>query len=238
MRGEPYSTSEERPRRFEPRINAGSRIAPTRASTRPRAAVSFEWPGVLADRRRSEDARELDWVRQIAAGSGIAFEALFRLYEGRLCRYLERLIGDKAIAQELALEVLVEVWRRAARFRGDSKVSTWIFGIAHHKAIDELRRHRPEAVGLESLGELADTSPSPEAQAAGRELADRLRRSIRALPPSQRAVVDLTVFEGLSCQEVAARLGCPVSTVKTRMFGARRHLRALLVAGGSTRASR
>jgi len=125
-------------------------------------------------------------------------------------------------------DVMLAVWKGAASFDGRSRPSTWIFGIAYHKALKALAR-RPEEQEDED-GERPEPvdAEEPEQLAARRELAGVLGRALGALPPEQRAVVELTYYYGLAYQEIAEIVGCPVNTVKTRMFHARRRLRELL----------
>lgn len=176
--------------------------------------------------------RDADWIAEIAAGDRGAFEALFRAYERRLFRFFARLLRDEEAAAELTTDVMVEVWKGAGRFRGTAKPSTWIFGIAHHKAMDALRRRRFPQADLEEAAMVADPAPDPEARAVGGSLQERLRRALVALSPSHREVVELAFFQGLAGPEIAAILGCPLGTVKTRLFYARKQLAPVLTAAG------
>jgi RNA polymerase sigma-70 factor (ECF subfamily) len=121
------------------------------------------------------------------------------------------------------------VWKGAAGFDGRSQPSTWIFGIAYHKALKALARRSAQATepADREAAEPVDAE-EPESLLARRELATVLGQALRALPVEQRTVVELTYYYGLPYQEIAAIMGCPVNTVKTRMFHARRRLRELL----------
>jgi RNA polymerase sigma-70 factor (ECF subfamily) len=178
---------------------------------------------------------ETEWLRQTANGDRAAFERLFRAYEHRLYRYLLGLVRDPQTAEELTGDTMLDVWKGASRFRGQSKVSTWIFGIAHHKAIDALRRRTPEHIELRELAGVEDASPGPEAVA----LADSFRRGLTdalgELTPEHRAVLELTFTNGCSQAEIAAIVGCPVNTVKTRVFYAKQQLRRIFERRGVRR---
>ena len=173
-------------------------------------------------------AREALLLRQTAGGDRAAFEQLFRAYEHRLYRYVLGLVRDPRTAEEVTGDVLLEVWKNAGRFRGQSKVSTWIFGIAHNKAVDSLRRYAPEHIEIGQLAQQPDAARGPEETA----LASSDRRTIAAafeeLTPEHRAVLELTFLNGYSQAEIAAIVRCPINTVKTRVFYAKQNLRRIL----------
>lgn len=179
-------------------------------------------------RAETRDERERGWIRAIARKDRQAFESLFRDYEGRLMRYFGRLVGDRGLAEELTSDVLFEVWKRADRFRGDSRPSTWIFGIAHHKGVSALRRRRPDEAAIEPPVTMADPAPGPERRAAAAERRRTLAEAMRDLSAEHREVLELTYLEGMTLKEIATIQGCPVATAKTRLFYARKNLRPLL----------
>ena len=170
---------------------------------------------------------ELALLRRVAAKDRKAFEALYQVYYRRLFGYLLKLTRRTDLVEEVLNDVMLAVWKCAGTFDGRSRVSTWIFGIAYHKALKVLARRPEEQEDSEERPEPVD-SEEPESLAARRELAGVLGRALGALPPEQRAVVELTYYYGLAYQEISEIVGCPVNTVKTRMFHARRRLRELL----------
>ena len=115
------------------------------------------------------------------------------------------------------------VWQHAADFRGASQLSTWIFGIAYRRALKTLKRVRPEVAAEE--GEGLEQVEEPWLQA---ELREWLAVALGKLPHEQRMVLELAYHIGHSCEEIAAIMECPVNTVKTRRFHARRKLKGLL----------
>lgn len=176
-------------------------------------------------------ARDRAWLAAVACGERAAFRALYECYAPRLFRYVLRLIRDTAQAEELINEVMLAVWKQAGQFRGDSKPSTWIFGIAHYAALAALRRAGRAPVALdEAEDESGDPQAWPEVRFAARERETRVRAALARLSPERRAVVELTFYHGFNYPEIAAMLGCPVNTVKTRMFYARQQLHAWLAA--------
>ncbi len=183
---------------------------------------------ILVDMRRDDD---LSLLRQVALKDRGAFEALYALYYRRLFSYLFKLTRRAEMVEEVLNDVMLVIWMKAATFDGRSRPSTWIFGIAYHKAMKALSQRRPAA----SAGDLREGDPpepveteQPESLMARREIATTLGRALLELSAEQRTVVELTYFYGLSYQEIGEIMDCPVNTVKTRMFHARRRLRDLL----------
>ena len=170
-------------------------------------------------------------IARIADGDRQAFEDLYREYQPRLYRYLARIAGE-APAGELANDVMVEVWKSAGSFRGEANVSTWIFGIAHYKALNEFRRTRRDQVELEDAGPLADTAANPQQRFEQRDREACLKRALQRLSPEHREAMQLTYYAGFSYEEIAEVMRCPVNTVKTRMFYARRQLKEFLAEEG------
>ncbi|MGB5164071.1 MAG: sigma-70 family RNA polymerase sigma factor [Woeseiaceae bacterium] len=173
--------------------------------------------------KRDTDVAELKLLQRVAANDRAAFEQLFHIYHPRLFTFLFRLTRSHGAAEELASDVLMTLWKDAGKFRGDSKVSTWVFGIAYRQALAHLRKRKMPTVSL-----LDDITPVVEADTQ-REREDWVRQGIQRLPPKQKLTVMLVYFLGLTCEETAIASGVPVSTVKTRMFHARKKMKRYLV---------
>jgi RNA polymerase sigma-70 factor (ECF subfamily) len=169
---------------------------------------------------------EVRLVSRTAAGELRAFEELYRIYYPRLTRFLDRVIRRPGIVEEVLNDTMLVVWLRADGYNGSCKVSTWIFAIAYRKALKALQRFDEPLAEDESPA--ADDGPGPEEQAGRWQLREALTKALDGLSAEHRAVVDLTYFHGLGCREIADIVGCPVDTVKTRMFHARRKLKTLL----------
>jgi RNA polymerase sigma-70 factor, ECF subfamily len=176
-------------------------------------------------------------IAGIARGREQDLAEFYRRYHGRIYAFLLRKLGDAADAAEAANEVMLEVWRGAARFEGRSRPLTWVLGIAQHKAIDRMRRGaaRPQAAGLDPE-EIADEGEGATELLSRAQDAERLRRCLERLSEVQRAVVHLAYFEDLGYGEIAAILGCPEGTVKTRMFHAKQGLKRCLGGEGRSKA--
>ena len=125
------------------------------------------------------------------------------------------------------------VWRKAGEFRGASRVSTWIMGIAYRRALRALRDERQVAALDRRMSE--EASPDSEDSAAAADMQDWISQGLAELPEEQRLTLELAYFLGLSCEEIAAVTGSPVGTIKARMFHAREKLRLSLPSlGGLT----
>jgi len=166
-------------------------------------------------------------IERIAAGDLRAFEQFYRSYRVRLRRFLDRMTHRRGLVEEVLNDTMLVVWNRSDRFDGSSRVSTWVFAIAYRKALKALQRH-DEAIEDDMLDERPATGAGPEQQAQARQLNAQLGRALDALSVDHRAVVELTYFHGMGYREIAQIVDCPVDTVKTRMFHARRRLRGLL----------
>lgn len=172
-------------------------------------------------------ADELVLLDRIAAEDMDAFEALYRAYQPRLKRFISGMARQPALVEEVLDDTMMIVWRKAYTYNREAKVSTWIFAIAYRQTLKALR-HRDDAVepGDEQAPEPATSGPELELQQY--ELHRQLGDALAVLSAEQRAVIELTYYMGYACREIAAIMGCPVDTVKTRMFYARRKLKALL----------
>jgi RNA polymerase sigma factor (sigma-70 family) len=167
-------------------------------------------------------AGERELLARVQRRDRRAFTELYRRYQPRLLAYLYRLLSNAALADEIADDVLFVVWQDAKKFRGTSAVSSWIFGIAYRKSMSALRR---EVRYQKPLDRDADIGRLPALPRADTEF---VHAGLSALSADHRQVVELTYFCGFSYQEIAEIADCPVNTVKTRMFHARRRLRILL----------
>jgi RNA polymerase sigma-70 factor (ECF subfamily) len=179
---------------------------------------------------RDANARELLLLERIGLGDGVAFEALYRLYHPRLTNFLIKLVRRPQLVEEVLDDTMMVVWQRPDSFHGGSKLSTWIFAIAYRKALKGLKRY-DDPIDDPEAPNRASEAESPEDTSASFRRHDLLAEAMEALSPAHRAVVDLTYYHELDYNEIATILGCPVGTVKTRMFHARRRLRCLIGGG-------
>jgi RNA polymerase sigma-70 factor (ECF subfamily) len=173
-----------------------------------------------------EEARLLS---RVASKDRRAFELLYRAYYRRLTRFLEQVTRRPQLIDEILDDTMLVVWLKAHTFNGESRVSTWIFAIAYNKALKAMRRES-RLLHLSLDTPIADVSHNPENELIEVQSRLRLQRMISGLSVEQRAVIELTYYHGCGYKEIATITGCPVNTVKTRMFHARRKLKAYLLA--------
>jgi RNA polymerase sigma-70 factor (ECF subfamily) len=167
-------------------------------------------------------------VQAIGTGDRSAMRVLFDRHKNRVFRFILRMVRDRALAEDLLNDVFLDVWLRADRFAGRSSVSTWLLGIARHKALTALAARRPQQLDDAAALDIVDPAPDPERELAGKQRATLLRRAIDSLAAQHREIIDLVYDQGRSIAEIAALLRIPANTVKTRMFYARQRLAGLV----------
>jgi len=172
----------------------------------------------------------------IAAQDKDAMRLLFARHNVRIFRFVRRLVGNEATAEELVTEVFLDVWRNAGRFEGRAQVATWILGIARYKALSALRRRTLDEIDDETIEAIEDTADTPEAAFQKTERSAILQDCLKQLSPAHREVVDLVYYHDRSIDEVARIVGIPENTVKTRVFHARKKIAELMAARGLDRA--
>ena len=146
-------------------------------------------------------------MARYARGEPAAFALLYRRHELRVWHYLERNVGNRALAEDLLQEVWFAVAREAPGYRPTARFTTWLFTIAHHRVIDAIRARR-EHLSLESMGyEASGTAAGPLAEAVAREQASALARALSELPPEQRDAFLLQMEGAFSIEEIAAVTG-------------------------------
>jgi RNA polymerase sigma-70 factor (ECF subfamily) len=187
---------------------------------------SSKWQSVRdATRQGASHGDDLDCelIWATAAGDEAAFEALHSRYSHRVESFTLRITRRHDLAEEVAHETLTAVWRSAARFRSASRVSTWIFGIAHILSLKALRKSHRAVLNM--TNNEFEESHDPWSHSEVREWLDA---ALALLPEEQRNALERCYRWGQSCQEIADGLDCSINTVKTRMFYGRRKLRQLL----------
>ncbi|MCI4568319.1 RNA polymerase sigma factor [Lysobacter sp. CFH 32150] len=170
---------------------------------------------------------EVGLMGRIAAEDMGSFETLYRLYHPRLMRFLAGMTRRPALAEEILDDTMLVVWRKAHTYYPNAKVSTWIFAIAYRQALQALRKV-DDAVEAEAEPHTESMQAGPDIELQQHEVRARLVQALMALSAEQRAVIELTYYLGYACREIAQIMDCPVDTVKTRMFYARRRLKTLL----------
>lgn len=168
-------------------------------------------------------------VQRAQRGDLRAFDLLVLKYQGRIAALVSRYVSDAGEVEDVTQEAFIKAYRALGKFRGDSAFYTWLYRIAANAAKNHLvaKGRRPgadatieDAEGFDEGGLLSE-SASPEALAMGGELADVVESALNALPDELKAALMLREFDGLSYDDIADVLGCPVGTVRSRIFRAR-----------------
>jgi RNA polymerase sigma-70 factor (ECF subfamily) len=162
---------------------------------------------------------------------GELYDATSRLVYGLVLR----LVHERATAEDLTMEVYLQVWRTAQSYNSTrGSVNSWLITVARSRAIDYLRsshaRFAQHRQSLDAAQELRDGAASPEVAIAGRDRAEVVRKAMDTLPPEQRQLIELGYYSGLSHTEIAEQLGLPLGTVKSRIRTAMLRLREMLSA--------
>lgn len=176
------------------------------------------------------EAGDIALVRRVQHGDRAAFDVLVLKYQHKVLKLVQRYIRNPAEAEDVAQEAFVKAWRALPAFRGDSAFYTWLYRIAINTAKNALvatgRRpvacdlDQPEGAPAQAQARLADTG-TPEALVLTEEIRRNVNEAIRALPGDLRTAIMLRELEGLSYEEIAAEMDCPVGTVRSRIFRAR-----------------
>lgn len=168
-------------------------------------------------------------VQRAQRGDLRAFDLLVLKYQGRIAALVSRYVSDASEVEDVTQEAFIKAYRALGKFRGDSAFYTWLYRIAANAAKNHLvaKGRRPgadatieDAEGFDEGGLLSE-SASPEALAMGGELAEVVESALNALPDELKAALMLREFDGLSYDDIADVLGCPVGTVRSRIFRAR-----------------
>ena len=188
----------------------------------------------------TDDVTDRSLLAAVAGADQGAFDRLYHLHAARVLGYVKNIVGDPGAAEDLAVATMTTVWQTAASFNSKSRVSTWILGIARHKAIDELRsRLRTSAtIALASAPETPDAAPAAIDTVAAEQLKQSVHHAIARLSAEHRQALRLAYFDELPYEDIAARLGIPANTVKSRVFYAKRELQRLLSIARVRRRSR
>ncbi len=166
-----------------------------------------------------------DLVSRIASGDEDALKTLYEQNAAQIFSYLlGQLNDDRLLAEEVLQDIMVAVWRGAARFRADSSPRTWLFSIVRHHTINAIQRRKPNPLPLDNPDNLPAANPIEQ-----HEQIENLRSALRKLNDKHREVLEFIFFHGFSYAETATVLNIPIGTVRSRLNRAKTALHRLLV---------
>jgi RNA polymerase sigma-70 factor, ECF subfamily len=175
-------------------------------------------------------------IEQIAAGNKPAMRALFERHQVKVYRFVLRIVRDAALAEDTVSETFVDAWQHAGRYEGRASVSTWLLGIARHRALTAATRRRPtESLDCDAAQNAVDPARDPETELGLKDTGSVIRGALAALSREHAEIIDLVYYQEKSIHEIGEILDIPENTVKTRMFYARKRLAALVAAEGIDR---
>lgn len=184
--------------------------------------------GIVTAQATSDEAL----LERISNGDRSAMHTLYSRHSVRVYRFVLRMLRDTAVAEDLVSQVFLDVWRTASQFEGRSQVSTWLLSIARFKALTALRQRKHEDIDQDDVMAIADQADTPEASLDRSNTSAILRACVAKLSNAHREIIDLVYYHETSVDEAARILNIPASTVKTRMFYARKQLADLLKSAG------
>ena len=175
----------------------------------PNHDISADWSP-----RKGPDTADEALIAKIATGNRLAMQALFARHHTRVYRFVLRMVGDVAAAEDLTSDVFLSVWQQAHRFEARSAVTTWLLAIARYKALAELRRRPQAATSDEDGREVSDTADTPEIAFEIKHRGEILRKCLARLSREHREVIDLVYYHEKSVQEVAEITGIAATPSK------------------------
>ncbi len=178
--------------------------------------------------REDQETKYHSLLKQMAQGSETALTEFYRAFESRIYAFVKIRLNDSHEAADLLNDIMWEDWRSAKKFEGRSRVTTWVFGIAHHKVIDRIRskgKHQMEP--LESTVD-QESDCNLDDILGHKQLESHIQHCMEKLSPGHRQTIQLAFFEDLSYREIGEIAGRPEGTIKARMFHAKQALKRCL----------
>jgi RNA polymerase sigma-70 factor (ECF subfamily) len=170
---------------------------------------------------QTSDDTWVNWIRQVARGDESALSSFYDASSRLVYGLAFRILGDAGAAEEVALDVYLQVWREASRFdSARGRASSWLMAMTRSRAIDKLRvrlRELSHSGTLEALAETRSERTDPEESALITQLQAHVRRALNTLSDAQRQAIELAYFAGLPQSEIALKLNEPLGTIKTRI---------------------
>jgi RNA polymerase sigma-70 factor (ECF subfamily) len=173
----------------------------------------------------SEFIEEKLLVEQVAAGDPAAFRQLYDLSYGRVARYVQKMVSDNSLVDDILVQTYTVAWQRSDAFKGNGRITTWLIGIARNIMFREFKKVK-KYVPFEEEYSAADTKSQFQVEVKSTNAA--VKAALQALSVKHREILELVFYQEFSYMEVAELIGIPVNTVKTRVFHAKQALRDVL----------
>ena len=164
-------------------------------------------------------------VEQVAAGDSTAFRQLYDLSYGRVARYVQKMVSDNSLVDDILVQTYMVVWQKSAAFKGNGRITTWLIGIARNIMFREFKKVK-KYVPFEEEYSAADTQSQFQVEVKSTNAA--LKAALQTLKVKHREILELVFYQEFSYVEVAELIGIPVNTVKTRVFHAKQALKDVL----------
>ncbi|MGH8031345.1 MAG: RNA polymerase sigma factor RpoE [Luteimonas sp.] len=185
---------------------------------------------VEEDTQHNQQALDQELVRRVQRGDSTAFDLLVRKYQHRIAALIGRYIADWSECQDVVQDTFIRAYRAIGNFRGDAQFYTWLHRIAVNTAKNHLvaQKRRPPPADVEiddaeqyDSGVRLRNTDTPERELARQQMEQTVMRAVEALPEELRLAITLREMDGLSYEEIAQRMDCPIGTVRSRIFRAR-----------------
>lgn len=200
-------------------------VQPARASVK-RASGQMRSGEAPASEAAGRNDLDRTLIAAIADRDEAAFNEIYVRYHGRIARFTRRITRCSELTAEITNDTLWTIWRCAPSFKGRSRVSTWIMGIAYHIGRDTLKRIRRREAHEEPMPDFIEAAHEPWSDG---DAGEWVGTALVQLSEEQRIALELFYRFGHSCEEIARMVDCPANTVKTRIYYGRRRMRGLLL---------
>jgi RNA polymerase sigma-70 factor (ECF subfamily) len=179
----------------------------------------------------TEREKDQNLVQRVQRGDKVAFEMLFTKYQRRVSRLVSRFVRSEAEVEDIVQESFIKAYRALASFRGDSAFYTWLYRIAVNTAKNHLVSASKRPISLSQFEKNDDDdfqedifmsdAGTPESELITKQIAETVNKSMNELPADLREAIMLREIEGMSYEDIADAMGCPIGTVRSRIFRAR-----------------
>lgn len=182
---------------------------------------------------RLKDTGERELVRKALAGDERAFRKVLESHYPLIYSVVRGVAGQHGETDDIVQEVFIKIFRALGDFRGDSRLSTWIYRIARNEALNAIDRRRPQVIPIEDCADLPDAGESPETSHRRRIGRERLERLLERLDEKQRVAIELRYIGDKSYEEIAEIMDIPLGTVKTYIYRAKLSLKRMMTGGAA-----